>query len=131
MRSRRVLRPGGFYFHQFSNPFSFNMDEHSWNGQGYLLVSGYVDGAEAEDTMWDLFSPDSGQKTGQIKGPREWRHTLGTVLTGLAQRGFVLLGLWEQPSDNPRAEPGSWDHFTHCAPPWFSLWFRFRPETED
>ncbi len=33
----RVLKPGGFYQVQFHNPFAFEMDELSWNGQGYSV----------------------------------------------------------------------------------------------
>ena len=119
---QRVLRPGGLYFTQVSNPFSFGIDEHDWTGQGYLLRDPYIEGAEAENTVWDV--EDTAGVLRQVAGPREWRHTLSTVLNALAARGFGLLGLWEEQSANPQAESGSWDHFMHIAPPWFSLWYR-------
>ena len=44
---------------------------------------------------------------------------------GLIERGFTLLGLWENADGaDPDAEPGSWDHFCSVAPPYLELWAR-------
>jgi SAM-dependent methyltransferase len=122
----RVLKPGGTYHTEFSNPFTFNMSESEWDGKGYPVKNRYVQGMEADDTQWDVHAEDGSQQ--QVEGPREFRHTLSTVLNGLSKRGFVFLGLWEEESPNPQAEPGTWDHFLSFCPPWFHLWMRYLPD---
>jgi hypothetical protein len=63
-----------------------------------------------------------------VRGPRECRHTLSTVINGLVQHGFVILGAWEDAGGDLDAKPGTWEHFTSIAPPWLSFWARYRPE---
>lgn len=118
----RVLRPGGLYRVEFANPFTFGSDERDWNGAGYLIRRPYLDGVELDDTTWDVAAPDGTVQ--RIVGPREFRHTLSTVLNGLAGRGFTLLGLWEETSPDPAAEPGTWEHYMAFCPPWMNLWAR-------
>jgi hypothetical protein len=52
--------------------------------------------------------------------PREFRHTLSTVVNGLVDTGFTIRRLSDQTSIYPDsdAEPGTWDHFVAIAPPW-------------
>jgi len=121
----RVLRPGGIYRTEFLNPYVFCMDESDWDGKGYSIQRPYVDGAEADDTIWDVTAEDGTQQ--KVEGPREFCHSLSTILNGLAGRGFVLLGLWEGPDPDPLAEPGTWGHFTSFCPPWISVWALYRP----
>lgn len=118
----RVLRPGGLYRVEFANPFTFGADERDWNGAGYLIRQPYLDGAELADATWDVDAPDG--TAHRVEGPREFRHTLSTVLNGLAGRGFTLLGLWEETSPDPSAQPGTWDHYMTYCPPWMNLWAR-------
>ncbi len=59
-----------------------------------------------------------------MAGPREFRHTMSTMLNGLAGRGFTLLGFYENTGPNPTAEPGTWDHFFLVCAPWVSMWMR-------
>lgn len=54
--------------------------------------------------------------------PREYRHTLGTIINGLIDNGFQIDHLGDYERIDPNAEPGSWEHFTSVAPPWFHLW---------
>ena len=123
----RVLRPGGFYRIQFANPFVAGLDERDWNGQGYPLRLPYVDGAELweDDPYWDVDDGDGASQ--RIEGPREFRHTLSTVVNGLAELGFVILGMREETGDEEGAEPGTWEHFKAIAPPWLTFWAAYRP----
>ena len=123
----RVLRPGGLYSVDCANPFIAGIDERDWNGEGYTLKRPYVDGAEVEndDPCWDVW--DEAGNCRKIKGPKEFRHGLGTLVNGLVESGFIILGLWEEISENTEAAPGTWEHFKMFAPPGFLLWSTYRP----
>ena len=120
----RVLRPGGLYYLQCANPFFMGLSERDWTGQGYALRHPYTDGAViiSDDPEWvydRAAHPDA-----PIPGPREYRHTLSTLLNGLIDQGFTLRHVddtLDVPAD-PAAPPGIWEHFTAVAPPWIALW---------
>jgi SAM-dependent methyltransferase len=124
----RVLRPGGLYRLSCWNPFVHGAAEE-WDGTGYRLRRPYADGAEIvyDDPDWEVAQPDGTVR--RVAGPREFRHGLGTLVNGLLDRGFALLGLWEGPAGDAGAEPGSWAHFTSIAPPWLTFWARRGPGT--
>jgi len=123
----RVLRPRGLYRIQFTNPFVAGIDEEDWNGQGYPLKRPYVDGSDLwEDLTWDVDGGDGVIR--RIAGPKEFRHTLSTVVNGLAELGLVILGMWEDTSEDPNAEPGTWEHFKSIAPPLLAFWAAYRPD---
>jgi SAM-dependent methyltransferase len=128
----RVIRPAGRYYLQFANPFThFSLDEDAWDGKGYPLKYHYVDGQEVTGLnpnwrYWDVRTEEG--KRVKVKSPREFRHTLGTVINGLSREGFAILGAWEDDSGDPDAKPGTWEHFTSIAPPWLSLWATHRPD---
>lgn len=120
----RVLRPGGLYYTHFGNPAFAGLDERAWNGQGYVLRHPFVEGKaiEFEDDRWSIWD---GDREVRVRGPREFRHSLATIVGGLIERGFTLLGLWENADQaDPDAEPGSWAHFCSIAPPYLELWAR-------
>ena len=123
----RVLRRGGLYQVDCPNPFIAGIDERDWSGEGYPLNQPYVDGAEVQSAnpLWEVW--DEGGNCRMVKGPREFRHTLGTLVNGLVENGFIILGLWEEVGTNPDAPPGTWDHFKLVAPPSFSVWSRYLP----
>jgi hypothetical protein len=56
-----------------------------------------------------------------VQGPREFRHTLGALINGLIERGFAILGVWEEDWGTTDADPGSWDHFKAFVPPWLTV----------
>jgi len=116
----RVLRPGGLYRMMCANPFVFGLEESDWTGEGYLLRYPYVQGAEIGDPQWDVVAPDGSSQ--RLPGPREFRHTLHTIINGMAGAGFVLKGVWEELSDEPEPEPGTWEHLKSIAPPWLTFW---------
>jgi SAM-dependent methyltransferase len=122
----RVLKPGGYYHLQFSNPFLFGTTEAQWDGHGYPLNQPYVDGAEVEAEPWVFADTDGNEH--RLQGPREFRHNLSTMVNELAGLGFVILGLGEEVGTDPHAQPGSWDHFIRVCPPWLTVWCVYRPE---
>jgi SAM-dependent methyltransferase len=116
---KRVLKSSGVYFLQFANPFTIGVDD-KWDGKAYLLDTLYIDGEDLflKFPTWDVEQPDGSKVV--CASPHEYRHSLSTVLNGLSARGFKLAGLWEWQKIAENPPPGSWAHFTHVAPPWFS-----------
>ena len=87
----------------------------------------YVNGkVHIADPYWEI-GYDDGTST-RVKGPREFRHTLSTLVNGLVGRGFVLLGVWEETGDDSHAEPGTWEHLKSIAPPYLTFWACYRPD---
>lgn len=118
----RVLRPGGRYRLYCTNPFTHGLWDREWGDDGYPLGLPYVDGAELTSTVgvWDVKRPDG--TSIRMKGPRQWRHTLSTLVNELVARGFRIDGVWETSTGDAGAEPGSWDHYKAVAPPWLTFW---------
>src|SRR4051794_14936169 len=89
----RMLRPGGTYQLMFANPFTLAINPRAWTGEGYLLKQPYLDGAaiQSEDEVWVYHRDDAAANTtAPIPGPREFRHTLSTVVNGLVEHGFSI-----------------------------------------
>jgi SAM-dependent methyltransferase len=128
----RVIRPGGLYYLMFGNPFTLHsVDEETWDGESYPLRYPYIDGAEITGlnpnwAFWDVQTEDG--EWIKVESPKEFRHTLSTLLNGLIRQGFVILGIWEESSGDPLAEPGSWAHFKSFAPPYLLGMFGFELE---
>ena len=121
----RVLRPGGLYMLRCANPFAQDLYSR-WNGDGYVLKDRYEDG-ELNEAPWEFQGFDGNRE--KVVGARTFRHTLSTLLNGLAEMRLVLLGLWEGAAlwDDAGAkapEPGSWEHFVSVAPPYQTIWTR-------
>jgi SAM-dependent methyltransferase len=125
----RVIKADGLYQLMAANPFVCGLGTRDWNGRAYELRMPYVEGAEVTygDEEWVYSRAD---KEPPIPGPKEYRQTLGRLINGLVQAGFVLVKCLEWDSDPParESEPGTWDHFRLHAPPWFHFWARYRPD---
>jgi ubiquinone/menaquinone biosynthesis C-methylase UbiE len=125
----RVLRAGGIYYFNCANPFLIGLSERDWNGEGYTLKHPYLNGVEItyEDQDWVY---DRSQANETIKSPREYRHTLSTLISSLIEQSFMILHISDYTDfyPDPRAEPGTWDHFISIAPPWLSFWASHRPD---
>ena len=117
----RVLKPGGFFRIEITNPYAHGVWD-KWTGKGCLVTDPFIDGGEVlqEDPYWDVESEDGIQK--RIHGPREFRHSLSTIVNTLIANSLRILGLWEAGGGDPCAEPGSWKHFKSRIPPWITLW---------
>lgn len=123
----RVLRDGGGYRLHCTNPFTHSILDEKWNGEGYLLKDAYADGEITyPDAHWDVEGYDG--QNHRIVGPREFRHTLSTLVNGLIENGFTIDGLWEHTSNVANPVPGSWDHFKSIAAPWITFLSTHRSE---
>jgi len=73
------------YFLQFANPFAIGIDEAKWDGQAYPLAGLYIDGEDLSGKFpeWDIKQSDGSLV--KCSSPHEYRHTLGTVLNGMAR----------------------------------------------
>lgn len=123
----RVLRPGGRYRLMCANPFVMGASPRDWDGRGYALAQTYAVGEllTAADERWVY------EQEPQAQAPpsREYRHGLGTLLTGLAGQGFRVLRATEDVSTypDPAAEPGTWPHFVSVARPWLAFLSSYEP----
>ena len=92
----RVLRPGGFYYMSFANPFVQTLDDEAWDGVAYPFHRLYIDGEDLTQYFphWDVDQPDGSRE--KLDSPHEFRHTLSTVLNTMAENGFVFLHLANQ-----------------------------------
>lgn len=115
----RVLRAGGLYRLEFTNPFIHGEWEYTWTGNGYVMAGPYKDGEVPSEKPWTIRN-DEGE-TKEVRGPREFRHTLGTLINGLIAKRLQLLGLWEDADGDLDAPPGTWDHFKSYGAPWITV----------
>ncbi len=117
----RVLSSGGLYRLEWGNPFAKSVDDRQWTEAGYPINVPYADDEVVfEDDAWDIETANGQMQ--RIAGPREFNHRLSTIVNGLIQRNLMLLGVWEDGSGDPDAEPGSWDHFKAILPPYLTVW---------
>jgi len=124
----RIIKPKGNYRVMCANPFAAGMTERDWNGDGYTMKRPYQQGERIvyEDQEWVYDRNESAP----VPRPQEFRHTLGTVINGLVENGFIIRELVDVVAINPdiQAGPGTWDHFTAVAPPWFVIYSVYRPD---
>jgi 2-polyprenyl-3-methyl-5-hydroxy-6-metoxy-1,4-benzoquinol methylase len=109
----------------FTNPYVHGV----WDcpmGTGFLLSQPYVDGAQVTyaDPYWEFADPDG--KNQRVQGPREYRHSLSTIINGLISNDFIIKGFWEKVGAELSPETGSWEHFMKVAPPWLTIWAQKR-----
>ena len=128
----RVLRPGGVYHFNCANPFYLGLTENDWNGAGYTLKHPYINGAEIHYEADQEWVYDRSKASALIQTPREFRHTLSALVSGLVEHGFVILHIsdYSDVTPDPDAEPGAWKHFISIAPPWLSFWSAYRPDVQ-
>lgn len=93
----RLLRPGGLYRVEFTNPATEFVDADDWDGQGYRITRPYA------------------VRTRQrADGAIEFRHYLSDIFNGLLAVGLMVQQVEEaqryqrQPVD---VQPGSWEHW--------------------
>ena len=117
----RICKVGGRVRINFTNPYVHG----AWDcpsGSGFLISQPYIDGNEIRpmDPYWTFTDPDGNCR--KIEGPKEYRHSLSTIINNLIANGFRLKGLWEKIGTEPNPEVGSWEHFKTIAPPWLTIW---------
>jgi SAM-dependent methyltransferase len=120
----RVLKAGGPYFVQWHNPFIQGVDDASWDGTGYRLHRHYRDEEIPPDSYadenWSVEDVAGNQHS--VAGPREFRHTLSTVINGLVQHGFQIVACQEETSAEADPAPGSWEHYKAVTAWILNLW---------
>jgi len=131
-QAARVLREGGIYQLSCVNPYFHAMEASDWNGDGYPMREPYADGEiMAADDEWSFRDGEGNRRS--VRGPREFRHTLSTLLNGMTGAGFALLKIrevaeWgnirEEGDDGAAPRPGTWMHFVSVAPPYLDFWMR-------
>lgn len=116
-----VLRPNGLYHLQVANPFTLGLGTYDWTGDGYALRLPYLDGQRIDypDETW-VYQAERDENP--IPPPREYRHTLSTIVNGLINHGFQIERVDDYEGSDVDAEPATWSHFTSIAPPWFDIW---------
>jgi len=123
---RRVLRPGGRYQLECIDPRYFAMSEHDWTGDGYLIRRYLQEGEEEHDEHpWQF---QSGGVDHSVSGPREFQHTLPTIVNGLIERGFLISHVDVIGGDlDLAAPPATWPHFYRTMRPYLRLCAVLRP----
>lgn len=115
----RLLRRGGRYRLELTYPAVHGTWQHGWNG-AYLLAPQRDEEVVEVDATWRVATPEG--EVVRVPSPREFRHTLPTLLNGLAEHGLRLLRCWQGQQGDPDADPGSWEHFEAYAGPWLGFW---------
>ena len=124
-QAARVLRRGGVYRLSCANPYFQNVEPSDWNEGGYRLWDTYGDGElSIADPHWEFADPDGENQ--RVRGPREFRHTLTTLINGMIGQGFRLVRVGEygagEGESDAGAEPRTWEHFKSVAPPYLDFW---------
>jgi SAM-dependent methyltransferase len=125
----RVLKAGGVYDLMFHNPYAHGTwkdgcwvkewkTEELWQGKGYPVWQPYKEGhpITTADPHWNFTNHND--KEVQITSPQEYRHTLSTMFTGLLSRGLEIIQFKEEIGEDYDSQPGTWEHYTSCLPPW-------------
>jgi ubiquinone/menaquinone biosynthesis C-methylase UbiE len=117
----RVCKQGGRVRLHFTNPYVHG----TWvnpMGNGFLITQPYIEGEEIQytDRVWNFADPSGQEK--KVAGPKEYRHTLSTIINTLIENGLRVDGFWEETEVDPTAKVGSWEHFKSIAPPWLIVW---------
>ena len=92
----RVLKAGGLYRVDVTNPGTEFVDDTDWDGVGYRITRPY------SETM-----------RRRADGAVEFRHHLNDIFNGLLEAGFSIQRVDEYPHSrpDPDARPGSWAHW--------------------
>ena len=119
----RVCKVGGKVRMHFTNPYVHGVWDRPCN-EGFLLTQPYVDGQQIKyrSPYWTFADSDGRER--KVRGPREYRHSLSTIVNSLIACGFTIDGLWEDLATGPSPKVGTWYHFRTLAPPWLTIWAR-------
>ena len=122
-----ALRRGGIYHLSCSNPYSHGIDEEEWNGDSYPLRNRYVEGEVTYPTgdEWTFRAQDGSRR--RVQGPREFRHSMETLLNSPIELGFTLLRMGEVTHFDPEEDlkPGTWEHLQSIMPPYLDFWWSY------
>jgi SAM-dependent methyltransferase len=120
----RILRGGGWYRMSYSNPFYHGMLREKFPDGCYRLCLPYEDGAEITWVEPEWTFRDEAGRDQAVVGPKEFRHTLGTVVNEAFGVGLQMLGFYEDMGPPGDFEPGTWEHSLKVAPQFVAMWYR-------
>lgn len=128
----RILKPNGLYDLMFHNPYVHGsckngcweerwQQEELWKSKGYPIWQPYKDGypIQTDDANWRFTNAEN--KRIQLESPQEYRHTMATIINGLITRGFEIVNFKEEIGDSFEDQPGTWEHYKTCLPPWIYM----------
>lgn len=93
----RLLRPGGIYRVEFTNPAVEFVDYDDWDGKGYPITRRYADRVRH-----------------RADGVIEFRHFMNDIFNGLIEVGMGIRQVEEAPHYRQQPadiQPGSWEHW--------------------
>ena len=96
----RVLRAGGLYRVNFSNPATEFVYCEDWDGQGYRITRPYTEHIRQTNSSGDHVI--------------EFKHFLSDIFNGLIEFGLIIQQVQEAPyfqRQNTELRPGSWEHW--------------------
>jgi len=125
----RVLRPGGFYYFDGTNPFYAGLSQNDWNGVGYVRRNPYRAGQMLEVPDADWTYDQTKHPTANVPPTRIYTRSFAEMMNKLFDLGFVLLHVddWHAVHPDPSADPGTFGHFVSVTPPWMAYWLRYQP----
>lgn len=94
---RRLLRPGGIYRVEYTNPAVEFVDCDDWDGKGYRITRLYTERIRH-----------------RADGVIEFRHYLNDIFNGLMAVGLSIQQVEEAPhyrQQHADTQPGSWEHW--------------------
>ena len=105
----------------FTNPYVHGAWQEA-TGSGFLISQDFVDEGEVHylKREWTITDPSGKQRI--VEGPREYRHSLSTIINTLIKDGFTIDGFWEEIGKEANPVVGTWEHFMKIAPPWLNIW---------
>ena len=128
----RVLKRKGLYDLMFHNPYVHGSwrngcwegewkTKELWQGKGYPIWQFYRDGAPVEifNPRWEFTNPDDVKIN--AASPQEYRHTMSTLINGLIIRRMEIVRYEEEAGTDFDSDPGTWEHYKSCLPPWIYL----------
>jgi SAM-dependent methyltransferase len=96
----RILRKGGLYRVNFSNPATEFVDCEDWDGKGYRITRPYTERIRKTNNSGDHVI--------------EFKHFLSDIFNGLIESGMIIQQVQEAPyflRQNTELRPGSWEHW--------------------
>ena len=97
----RVLRSGGLYRVDFSNPATEFVDWHSWDGEGYRITFPYDEKVEHPGTKGE-------------QDYMQFRHYMSEIFNGLLEVDMSIQYVQDSPhyfKCKKQEIPGEWDHW--------------------
>jgi len=114
----RITRPQGLYVAQHKQAAALQASLDWTDGHGYVIATPAEDGRKAPEV--------SGRSVFREQGTTEYIHSLGTLLGGLCQHGFLIEDLSEPLRGDAWAPTNTFGHRSRFLPPYIKVKARRR-----